>query len=149
MKEINYIDFQERTSRILDKLAVELEKFFTKEPYSEEQFKDYLEKYNCENAKELIYLFLCEAKPADLNISLNMRQKIKNISEEVNKDESADEESLSKTLQVRIDKDEMVKKIELMSEQQNKLYTKIQELVQINNTLQLKLKSNSKSDLGL
>jgi len=86
MEEINYIDIKERINRIVNRLATDLEQSYSNES-TYEQLTKYLEKYGCISVKELIYLFLCESKPDDLNISLNMRKKINNITDEINQSE--------------------------------------------------------------
>ena len=142
--EPNYIDIKKIADFTITKIAVEILR-----GYSDESITEYLEKYECQSVKELIYLLLCEAKPSDLNISLNMRQKIKNISEEVTQSESEDEQLNSKTLKILSDKDELAEKVELMKTEQSELLKKVQEIIQINKTLTMKLQQNSKSDLGL
>lgn len=144
MEKINYIDIKKIADFTITKIAVEILR-----GYSDESITEYLEKYECQSVKELIYLLLCEAKQSDLNISLNMRQKIKNISEEVTQSESEDEQLNSKILNLLSDKDELAEKLELMKTEQSELLKKVQEIIQINKTLTMKLQQNSKSDLGL
>jgi len=140
----NYMDIKNVADFTIRKIAKDIETDLT-----DELLAEYLEKYGCKNTTELIYLFLCEAKPSDLNISLNMRQKIKNISEEVTQDESLTEQENSQVLKVLDDKDELVQKLELMKNEHNALLQKVQEIMQINKTLTLKLQKQKQSDLGL
>jgi len=144
MEKPNYMDIKKIADFTITKIAVEILR-----GYSDESITEYLEKYECQSVKELIYLLLCAPKPSDLNISLNMRQKIKNISEEVTQSESEDEELNSTISKVLNDKDELAEKLELMKIEQSELLKKVQEIIQINKTLTMKLQQNSKSDLGL
>ena len=140
MKIPNYMDIKNVADFTIRKIAKDIEKDLT-----DESLAEYLEKYGCKNMTELIYLFLCEDKPKDLNISLNMRQKIKNISDEVNQDEIDNEHSLSKTIKARSEVGLMAEKIELMKIEQIELLQTVQELMKMISTL----KQNPKSDLGL
>jgi hypothetical protein len=144
MEKLNYMDIKKIADFTITKIAVEILR-----EYSDESITEYLEKYECQSVKELIYLLLCETKPSDLNISLNMRQKIKNISEEVTQSESEDEELNSNISKVLNDKDELAEKLELMKTEQSELLKKVQEIIQINKTLTMKLQKKNQSDLGL
>ena len=144
METPNYMDIKKIADFTITKIAVEILR-----GYSDESITEYLEKYECQSVKELIYLLLCEAKPSDLNISLNMRQKIKNISEEVIQDESQAEQENSQVLKILDDKNELAQKLELMKNEQSELLQKVQEVMQINKTLTLKLQKKKQSDLGL
>lgn len=140
----NYMDIKNLADFTIRRIVKDIEKDLT-----DELLAQYLEKYGCKNTTELVYLFLCEAKPNDLNISLNMRQKSKNISEEVHQSESEDEHSLSKTIKARSNVGSMAEEIELMKIQQRELSQIVQEITQINKTLNLKLQKKNQSDLGL
>ena len=142
METPNYMDIKDLADFTIRRIVKDIENDLTDESLSQ-----YLAKYGCENMTELVYLFLCEAKPNDLNISLNMRQKIKNISEEVHHRKSEDEHSLSKTIKARSDVGLMAEKIELMEQKQIELLQTVQKLMQSISTL--KQKQNPKSDLGL
>jgi len=142
MEKPNYMDIKNVADFTIRKIAKDIETDLT-----DELLAEYLEKYGCKNTRELIYLFLCQAKQSDLNISLNMRQKIKNISDEVNQDEIDNEHSLSKTIKARSDVDLMAEKIELMKTEQMKLLQKVQELMQIISTLKQKPKPKFKSEV--
>jgi len=144
MEKPNYMDIKKIADFTITKIAVEILR-----EYSDESITEYLEKYECQSVKELIYLLLCEAKPSDLNISLNMRQKIKNISEEVTQSESEDGELNSKILKVLDDKDELAKKLELMKTEQSELLQKVQEIIQINKTLTMQLQKKNPNNPGL
>lgn len=145
MEKPNYIDIKKIADFTITKIAVEILK-----GYSDESITEYLEKYECQSVKELLYLLLCESKPSDLNISLNMRQKIKNISEEVTASESADELLSSQVKNLNDNKDELVMKMESLQELFTLQNQKIQEVMQINSTLKAKLKNQSTStNLGL
>ena len=145
MEKPNYIDIKKIADFTITKIAVEILK-----GYSDESITEYLEKYECQSVKELLYLLLCESKPSDLNISLNMRQKIKNISEEVTASESADELLSSQVKKLNDNKDELVMKMESLQELFTLQNQKIQEVMQINSTLKAKLKNQSTSaNLGL
>jgi len=144
METPNYMDIKKIADFTITKIAVEILR-----GYSDESITEYLEKYECQSVKELIYLLICEAKPSDLNISLNMRQKIKNISDEVNQNDSEDEQLNSQVKNLTEDKDALLEKVASLDElfiEQNK---KVQEVMQINKTLTMKLQQNSKSGLGL
>ena len=140
MEKPNYIDIKKIADFTITKIAVEILK-----GYSDESITEYLEKYECQSVKELLYLLLCESKPSDLNISLNMRQKIKNISEEVTASESADELLFSQVKNLNDNKNELVMKMESLQELFTLQNQKIQEVMQINSTLKAKLKNQSTS----
>lgn len=144
METPNYMDIKKIADFTITRITVDILK-----GYSDESINQYLEKYECQNVKELVYLFLCNAKPSDMNISLNMRQKIKNISDEVNQNDSENEQLNSQVKNLIEDKDALLKKVASLDElfiEQNK---KVQEVMQINKTLTMKLQQKSKSDLGL
>jgi len=145
MEEPNYIDIKKIVDFTIKQLAVEIEK-----SYEESSITIYLEKYECQNIKELIYLLLCEVKPSDLNISLNMRQKIKDISDEVTNNESETEQLNLKIINMIQDKNELMKKVKEYEDLLPTYHRKTQELTQhINNlTAQLKSKSTSKDYIG-
>ena len=140
MEKPNYMDIKKIADFTITKIAVEILR-----GYSDESITKYLEKYECQSVKELIYFLLCEAKPSDLNISLNMRQKIKNISAEVTEEESKDEILSSQVTALNDNKDELVMKMESLQELFNLQNQKIQEVMQINSTLKAKLKNQSQS----
>ena len=144
MEKPNYMDIKKIADFTITKIAVEILR-----GYSDESITEYLKKYECDSVKELVYLFLCNAKPSEMNISLNMRQKIKNISDEVNQNDSEDEQLNSQVKNLTEDKDALLEKVASLDElfiEQNK---KVQEVMQINKTLTMKLQQNSKSGLGL
>jgi len=144
METPNYMDIKKIADFTITKIAVDILR-----GYSDESITEYLKKYECDSVKELVYLFLCNAKPSEMNISLNMRQKIKNISDEVNQNDSEDEQLNSQVKNLTEDKDALLEKVASLDElfiEQNK---KVQEVMQINKTLTMKLQQNSKSGLGL
>jgi len=144
MEKPNYMDIKNVADFTIRRIATDIEDDLT-----DELLAEYLEKYGCKNTTELIYLFLCKSKPSDLNISLNMRQKIKNISEEVTQSESEDGELNSKILKVLDDKDELAKKLELMKTEQSELLQKVQEIIQINKALTMQLEKKNPNNPGL
>ena len=144
MDKPNYMDIKEIADFTISRIALDILK-----GYSDELITEYLEKYECQNIKELVYLFLCKSQPSDLNISLNMRQKIKNISEEVTQTESENEQKNLKILQIQSDKNELAQKLELLQSEQKTLLQNVQEVIQINKTLTMKLLKKNQSDLGL
>jgi len=144
METPNYMDIKKIADFTITKIAVDILR-----GYSDESITEYLEKYECDSVKELVYLFLCNAKPSEMNISLNMRQKIKNISDEVNQNDSEDEQLNSQVNNLTEDKDALLEKVASLDElfiEQNK---EVQEVMQINKTLTMKLQKKNQSDLGL
>lgn len=143
--EPNFIDIKKIVDFTIKQLAVEIEK-----SYEENSITIYLEKYECQNIKELIYLLLCEVKPSDLNISLNMRQKVKDISNEVNHHESETEQLNLKIINMIQDKNELMQKVKEYEELLPIYHKKTEELTQQVNSIraQLKSKSTSKDYIG-
>lgn len=144
MEKPNYMDIKKIADFTISRIAIDILK-----AYTDESITEYLEKYSCDNVKELIYLILCEVKPNDLNISLNMRQKIKNLSEEINEEESQEQQRYAKVVQLSQEKDTLVEKVQLLQIQQNELLQKVQEVVQINKALKMKLQKNSSNQPDL
>jgi len=144
MEKPNYMDIKNVADFTIRKIAKDIETDLT-----DELLAEYLEKYGCKNTRELIYLFLCQAKQSDLNISLNMRQKIKNISDEVTQSESEDGEENSQVLKILDDKNKLAQELKLIENEQRELLQKVQEIIQINKTLTMKLQKQNQSNLGL
>lgn len=147
--EPNYLDIKKIVNFTIMKLSVDISK-----AYEEKLLDGYLEKYKCNSIKELIYLFICEIKPTDLNISLNMREKIKNISNEVNEEESEEVFLSSKVEKLLVVQEELMAKVdeyESLKELVSTQTQKIQELTQLSSKLLSKIKSqdSAKNNFGL
>ena len=145
MDKPNFIDIKKLAGFAIRRISVDILK-----AYSEESIAEYLEKYECQTIQELVYLVLCEMKPEDMNISLNMRQKIKNISDDISKVEVEDQERYQFFLTVKDDNTNLNLEIKEIKELVNLQNKKVQEVIQINKSLELKLKAKKiKSELNL
>lgn len=77
MDKPNFINIKETAIYSINQIALDVS-----DRFDEEHLKEYLEKYECENVRDLIYLFLCQSTPEDLTKNLNMRKTYRQISDE-------------------------------------------------------------------